>query len=321
MPPKEVEAEYIPVDGFETEEVTELAPLEIKAPLEDWKNLFDRMSDIRKKLILWEEKTVIKNPQTRDQAIQLRTLATRTAKLIDEARLNAQKGVQDYIKKMNEFAKEAVVPLIGTKEEPNKGVAGRLTKKISDFAAECLRIEEEMKRKALAEQKRIQDELDAKKREEEMKEEALRQEEELRLRNLEEEARKKAQAEGHTETDQMVADIAVAEEQARIDAERAKREEEQKKRDIEAQRLKDEADQKMAQQMAVATAKGKVKGVQEIWSIELVDEEKLDKKFMVFDESKARAFLKAGFHNKNEKDPEKVIPGLRCVVVLGKGGK
>lgn len=317
----QVEAEYIPVEGFETEEVTELAPLRIETPLEQWKNLFDRMGDIRKKLILWEEKTVIKSPKTRDEAIQLRTLATRTAKMIDEARLNGQKEIRDYIEKMNGYCKEAIVPLIGTKEAPGQGVAGRLTEKISAYAEECLRLEEEMKQKALAEQRRIEEEIRAKEEEAKIKEEAIRQEEELRLRHIEEEAFKKAQEGGHTETDQMMADLAREEEQARIDAERAERERKLEEQRIENQRLQDEADRKLANDMAQATAKGKVKGVQEIWSIELIDEELLDKKFMVYDESKARAALKNGFYNKKEKDAEKLIPGLRCVVVLGKGGK
>jgi len=41
----------------------------------------------------------------------------------------------------------------------------------------------------------------------------------------------------------------------------------------------------------------------------------------VFEPSKARKMLEAGMFNKKETDPEKIIPGLRCVVVLGKGGR
>ena len=64
-----------------------------------------------------------------------------------------------------------------------------------------------------------------------------------------------------------------------------------------------------------------MKGVKDIWSKELIDESLLDKKFMTYDPAKAQKFLDGGFYDKKEKDPEKIIPGLRCVVVLGKGGR
>jgi hypothetical protein len=32
-------------------------------------------------------------------------------------------------------------------------------------------------------------------------------------------------------------------------------------------------------------------------------------------------WLDGGFYDKKEKDATKIIPGLRCVVVLGKGGR
>jgi hypothetical protein len=318
---QEVQAELLPPEGEEQEGEVNLAPLRIETPLEQFKNLFNRLADIRSKVILWEQKTVIKDSKTRDQAIELRTTVTRTAKFIDDTRKALQKPVADYIKEMNQYATEATVALIGTKDDPALGVAGRLTTKISNYAAECKRLEEAMKAKALAEQKKLEDEIEARRIEADMKEQALRVLEEQRMAQLAEEAKKKAQAEGRDETDQMEADIALEQEQARIDAERAAREEAQRKQAIEDQKAKEAQQQKTVNTMAVATSVGKVKGVKDVWVIELVDEEKLDKKFMTFDPAKARKWLDGGFHDKKETDAEKIIPGLRCVLALGKGGR
>ncbi len=298
-----------------------MVPIQIQTPLEQFKNLFDQMADIRKKVIMWESKTVIKDSKSRDEAIMLRTTVTRTAKAIEDAYLKLSEPARDYLKELRALATAAQVALIGSKDDPRLGVAGRLTTKVSDYAAECKRIEEEMKRKALAEQRRIDDEIAAKKAEADAKEQQLRLEEERRLADIEASRIAAAQAEGHEETDQMEADIAMAEEQARIDADRAKREEDKKKQEIEDQKVLDAADQKLANEMAVATSVGKTKGVKEVWSIELLDESLLPANVMSFDESKARKWLAGGFYNKKEKDPEKIIPGLRCVIVLGKGGK
>ncbi len=315
------QSELLPPEEEQQEAKVEIQPLRIDTPLEQFKNLFDRLADIRSKVILWEKNTVIKDAKTRDEAIALRTTVTRTAKFIEDTRKALQKPVQEYIKEMNGYAAKATEALTGTKENPMVGVAGRLTQKISEYAAECKRLEEELKRKALAEQKRIEDELAAKKAEEDAREQARQLEENLRLEAIEKEALEKAQAEGQTETDQMAADIAREEERARIEQDRVAREKAAKDREIADQKARDEAQQKMVAEMAKATSQGKVKGVKEIWSIELMDESLLDKKFMVFDESKARKFLDGGFYDKKEKDPEKIIPGLRCLVVLGKGGR
>jgi hypothetical protein len=317
--------EQIDVEYLEPEEtpdaVVDLVPLNFGSPLEQFKNLFDRMANIRAKVILWEEKTVIKDSKTRDQAIQLRTTVTRTAKAIEDAYLSLTEPARAYLKEVRGYATQAQVALIGTKDDPALGVGGRLTKKVSDYAAQCKREEEEAKRKALAEQKRIEDEIAAKKAEAEAKEQALRIEEDRRIQEIEAAKLAQAQAEGHDETDQMEADLAMAEEQARIDAERAQRDKAKRDQEIADQKAKDEAQQKMVNEMAKATSKGKVKGVKEIWSKELVDESLLDKQFMTYDPAKAQKWLDGGFYNKKETDPEKIIPGLRCVIVLGKGGR
>ena len=315
------QSELLPPEEEQQEAKVEIQPLRIDTPLEQFKNLFDRLAAIRSKVILWESKTVIKDSKTRDEAILLRTTVTQTAKFIENTRKALQQPVKEYIKEMNGYAQHATEALVGTEAEPTLGVAGRLTQKINDYAAECKRLEEEIKRKALADQKRIHDEIEAKKAEEDAKEQARQLEENLRLQRIEEEALAQAQKEGQTETDQMAADIAREEERARIEQERVAREKAKKDREIADQKAKDEAQQKMVNEMAKASAQGRVKGVKEIWSIELVDEDLLDKKFMVFEPSKARKILEAGMYNKKETDPEKIIPGLRCLVVLGKGGR
>ncbi len=321
MEQQQVEVEYLSPEEVPEDVTVELAPLQFTAPLEAFKNLFDQMADIRSKVILWESKTIIKDSNSRDEAIRLRTTVTRTAKAIEDAYLSLTEPAREYLKEVRAMATKAQEALIGTKSDPRIGVAGRLTTKVSDYAAECKRLEEEMKAKALAEQRRIEAEIEAKKREEEAKEQALQLEEQRQIEEIEKKKLEEAQAAGHDETDQMEADFAMEEAQGKIDSARTKREKLRKDQEIEDQRVKDEAQQKMVAELSKAEAKGKVKGVKEIWSIELVDEELLDKKFMVFETSKARKYLEAGMHNKKEKDPEKLIPGLRCVVVLGKGGK
>ncbi len=321
MPELQAEVEYLSPEDVPEDENVDIVPLAFPAPLEQFKNLFDRMASLRAKVVLWEEKTVIKNSKTRDEAIRLRTTVTQTAKAIEDVYLAWTKPLRDGLKEVRGYATQAQLDLIGTKENPRLGVAGRLTTKVSDYAAECKRLEEELKRKALAEQKRIEDEIAAKKAEEDAKEQARQLEENLRLQQIEEEALAQAQKEGQTETDQMAADIAREEERARIEQERVAREKAKKDREIADQKAKDEAQQKMVNEMAKANSVGRVKGVKEIWSIELVDEDLLDKKFMVFEPSKARKILEAGMYNKKETDPEKIIPGLRCLVVLGKGGR
>ena len=200
-------------------------------------------------------------------------------------------------------------------------LTGKLTKKINDYAEDCKREAEELKRKALAEQKKVEDEIAAWETEMEMREQQRRILEEQEIAKLAEEARVKAQAEGRDETDQMEADIAFQESQARIDADRAAREKEAEDQRIANQKAKDEAQQKTNNTFAVATSVGKIKGVKTVWAIELLKESELDRQFMVFDESKARKWLDGGFYNKDEKNPEKIIPGLRCRQVLGKGGR
>lgn len=319
------EVEYLAPDDLPEDLKTELAPLELKTPLEHFKNLFDGMQDIRKKVILWEEKTKIKDSKSRDEAIMLRTTVTRTAKAIEDTYLRLTEPARDYLKQVRALATEAQVALIGTKDDPSLGVAGRLTVKVSDYAVECKRLEEEMKKKALAKQKLIEDEIEAWDMEAKFREERLQEEENLRLEQLREQALIKAQEEGHDErevqTADLVADLALQEETARIEGERAKREKEQKDQQLENEKKLNQAKQETTNTFAVATGKGKVKGVQEIWTIELLDESLLDRKYLIYDETKVRAALKNGFYDKKEKDPEKIIPGCRCRLVLGKGGK
>ncbi len=119
-------------------------------------------------------------------------------------------------------------------------------------------------------------------------------EEERKIQEIEAAKIVQAQEEGHGEDDQMEADIAMAEAQAKIDADRAAREEAKRKQDIADEKAKDEAQRKLVNELAVATAKGKVKGVKEIWSKELVDESLLDKQFMTYDPSKAQKWLDGG---------------------------
>lgn len=321
MEQEQVEVEYLSPEETPEDQAVELAPLQIQTPLEQFKNLFDRMADIRSKVILWEKKTVITSSKSRDEAIRLRTMVTRTAKLIDDARMDLVKPVQEYIKTVKEYADQAQLALIGTKADPTIGVAGRLTNKISSYALECKRIEEEMKAKALADKKKIDDEIEAWELEAEMKEQLIRLEEQRRLELIEQQRLAQAQEQGHSETDQMEADLAMEEEQARIDSERAERERKLEEQKIANQKTKDEAQSKMVGTMAVASSKGNVKGVKNIWVIELIDESLLEPKFMVYDESKARKYLDGGFYNKAEKDATKIIPGLRCYVALGKGGR
>ena len=321
MAETQVEVEYLDGQEIPADAEVTLAPLAITTPLEHFKNLFDRMAQLRDQVVLWEKKTVITNAPTRDQAIQLRTVVTRTAKLIEEARLKLVEPVQKYLKEVKGYSDQAQEALVGTKDNPMLGVAGRLTQKISDHAAACKRLEEEMKAKALAEQKRVEAEIQARQEEAFAKEQALRLEEQHRLDAIEASRLAAEQAEGHNETDQMAADLARGEEQARIDADRAQREKAQRDQEIADQKAADAAQQKTVNTMAVATAMGKVKGVKEIWVIELVDETLLDKKFMAFDPAKARKWLDGGFHDAKEKDANKIIPGLRCVLALGKGGR
>lgn len=317
--------EYLAPDDTPEDEVVSIAPLQFPGHLEQLKNLFDRMADIRSKVTLWEKKTVIKDSKSRDEAIRLRTLVTGTAKAIEETYLKITAPLREGIKEARSYATDAQVALIGTKDDPRLGVAGRLTAKVSDYAVKCKAEEEAMKTKALAEQRRINDEIEAWQMEAKWKEERLQLEEDLRLEHLREQALQKAKEEGHgdreVQTDDLAADLEMEEAQAKIDADRAKRAEETQKQEIENQKVIDATQQRTVNTLAVATSHGKVKGVKKVWSIELISEKLLDKKYMVFDPSKARKMLEADMYDKDEKDPEKIIPGLRCVVVLGKGGK
>jgi hypothetical protein len=329
---KPIEVEYLSAEETPEDQVVAIEPLKFTGVLEQFKNLFDRMGGIREKVILWEKKTVIKDAKSRDEAIRLRTMVTKTSKLIDDTRMAYQKEVLDGIKEMNQYAKDAQTPLTGTKDNPALGVAGRLTEKISKYAAECKRLEEELKAKALAEQRALEEKKAAEERERQAQEQKKREEEAARIEAVRlkalEEAKALEQAQGElaegevpsTDAEDHVLN-AIYEEQARIDAERAEKEKAAEEKRIQDQKELDAQQQKTVTTMAVATAKGSVKGVKEIWSIELVDEEKLEKRFMTFDPAKARKWLDGGFYNKKETDAEKIIPGLRCVVVLGKGGR
>lgn len=317
---EQVQAELLPDDEVIEDIVVDIQPLSIATPLEHFKSLFHRMADIRNKVILWESKTVIVSPKTRDEAIRLRTEVTKTAKLIQEARMNLVKPIQEYLAEVKSYADEACLPLAGTGPNDSTGVSGRLTKKINAYAEEQKRIEEETKRKALAALALKQAEIEAWELENKYREEQKRQEEDLRLQQIHEKALAEAQAKGHTETDEMQADLAMAEEQARIDAERAKRDEEAEQQRIQKEKELDEAQRKTYGEIARATTK--VKGVKAVWSIELLEgqEDKLPRNVLTFDMSKARKWVDGGFHG-TEKDPLKIIPGCRVVSVLGKGGK
>lgn len=321
----EVEVEYLTPEDVPEDIKVELSPLSFSTPIELFKNLFDSMVGIRSKIKIWESKTRISNAKTRDEAIQLRTTVTRTAKAIDEAYLELSKPAREYLEQLRELKEQAKIDLVGTKDNPALGVAGRLTTKISDYAAECKRIEEEMKAKALAEQKALEEKKAAEERERQMEEMRLREEENRRLEEIQKkkelEAEQRAANEGSDVVDMADTDIAVEQEQARIDAERAERERVAEQKRIQDEKELEEQQRKTVNTMAIAASKGKVKGVQDVWTIELIDETLLDKKYMIFEPAKARAALKAGFYDKKEKDAEKIIPGLRCVLVLGKGGK
>lgn len=314
-------AEYLSAEEVPEDQPTSLAPLGFSEPLEQFQILFNEMAGIRAKVILWEQKTVITNPKTRDEAIRLRTTVTSTAKAIEDAYLSITEPARNYLKEVRQMATQAQIALVGTKDDKSLGVAGRLTTKISNFAADCLRIEEEMKAKALAEQRRVEAEIEAKRKEEQAKEVARQLEEDRRIKEIEDAKIAQANAEGRTETDQLEADVATEEEMGRIEADRAQRKEAMRLQEIEDKKKIDEQERKTLNTMAIATAKGQVKGVQEVWSIELMDESLVPRNLMSYDEKKARAWLKGGFHDKKEKDAEKIIPGLRCVIVLGKGGK
>lgn len=329
----EAQVEYLaPEDTPEDQEVS-LAPLNFQEPLEKFKNLFDRMADLRAKVILWESKTKIVDAKSRDEAIRLRTTVTRTAKAIEDAYLKLTEPARDYMKEVRAYATAAQVALIGSKDNAALGVAGRLTTKISDYAAECKRKEEEEKAKVLAAEKAAREKIEAERREREAQEKKRQEEEAARLEQVRlkalEEAKAAAQptpeelAEGEVPSTDVEDHVlqAMEEEQARIDQERAAREKVEADRKAEEERQLDEENRKAAVGMARATGMGKVKGVKTVWAIELVNEELLDKKFMVFDPSKARKYLEGGFYNKNEQDPLKIIPGLSCLQVLGKGGK
>lgn len=315
------EVEYLPFEKTPDEDISSLVPLKILTPLEQWADLFHRMANIRNQVITWEENTKIVDTKTRDEAIRLRTLVTQTAKSIDDVRQAMQKEILDYIREMNQLAKDAINPLVSPKEIAAQGVAGRLTDKINAFAVEQKRKEEEIKKALLAEKRHADDWADALIEEGRMKEARIRLEEDLKLQAIEAQALAEAQAQGQTETDQMAADIAREEAQAQIDQERADREAKLQADEAAAQKIKDDAQQKVVVGFAQATGAGKVKGVKEIWQIELIDESKLDRAFMVFDQAKAKKWLDGGFYDKKEKDAEKIIPGLRCIVVLGKGGR
>lgn len=319
----QVEIEYLsPEQTPEDQEIT-IPVLSIQTPLEHFKNLFDAMAQIRAQVITWESKTLIKDNKSRDEAIRLRTLVTSTAAKIEEARKAAQKPIREYVEEMNQLAKDARLPLVGENASDPAGVCGRLTKKINDWAVFCQKEEERMKREALARQKMVEDEIEAREMERKMQEERLRLEEDLRLEKLRQEALEKAQAEGHgdreVQTDDLAADLAMQEEQARIDAARAAREKEEEDKRAAEQKEKDKVQQQTVSTMAVATHKGKVKGVKEIWSIEEVDPDLVPREFCSPDMKKIRKYVESGVSR--EKDAMKIVPGYRCVVVLGKGGK
>ena len=321
MVQQQAEAEYLSPEEVPEDLTIEMVELRFGTPLEQFKNLFDRMNPLREKLNIWESKAVVKDTKSRDDLIMVRTTSTRTAKAIEDAYLSSTQWARDYLKEVRAYATNAQIALIGTKDNPALGVSGRATIKISNYAAKCLREAQEAKRKALADQKRIDDEIKAKQLAAWVAEQALKLEEDRKIQEIEAAAIANAQAEGHGEDDQMEADIAMAEAQAQIDADRAYRDRKKKEQDIADQKAADEAQQKLVNELAVATSKGKAKGVKETWSKELIDESLLDKQFMTYDPSKAQKWLDGGFYNKKETDAEKIIPGLRCVIVLGKGGK
>jgi hypothetical protein len=106
---------------------------------------------------------------------------------------------------------------------------------------------------------------------------------------------------------------------ARIECERAAREKAEKDRQAEEETAKAVAQSQMVNEMAKATAKGKTKGVRDIWVIEVVDETLIPEQYKTYDPKKARAYVEAGFSK--EKDAEKIIPGLRCYKALNSTGR
>lgn len=320
---QELVGELLPpeINTGEAVDTAALVPLEIKTPLQQWKDLFIKMTQVRQQAILWESKTKITDIKTRDEAIALRTYVTRLKTKIEEVRKAMQAPVADYIKEMNQYAKDAYLPLAGEKADDPQGVAGRLTKKINDFAAWQAAEEARIKKEALARQKMIEDEIEAHRLEREMEEQRQRQEEEKRLADLHAETLKKAQAEGHVETDLMMADIAMEQEQAKIDADRAQREKAEKDRKAAEEATKDAAQQATVNTMATATAAGRVKGVKKIWVIEAIagKEKEVPRQFCMPDETKIRKYVESEVSD--ETDAEKIVPGYRCYVALGKGGR
>ena len=189
------------------------------------------------------------------------------------------------------------------------------------FAADQERIRLE-KERLDREQREREEKAAAEQREREAAEQQARIQEEERLKKVEADRLAQAQAAGQNETDQMQADVAVAEERARIERAQAEREEANRKADEEKQaglerKQREDAAARSTLDFTIP------KGFREEWVPEIKDAEKVNRQFCVPDMPTLRAAVKGGLRETIDGKPNPLAAGLRIykkLVPTGKGG-
>jgi hypothetical protein len=283
--------------------------LRVQVPMEEMKNLFDSIAAFQKTSVVYAENFVIDSLKARDEARAVRASLKTTINQIEKKRLLVLKPLDEYRDGVMQVCKDVIAPL--------EHAIALYDQKGVDYNQKIKREEEEAKARILAQQRAEQERIEAERREREAEEQRLQAQEAERVAKVRAQAEKDAKKAKENDTARMQADEAAKAEVARIEQARAAREKAEADRQAEEKRKLEENQARMAQDMAKATVK--TKGVKDIWVIEVVDESQVPRQFCSYEPRKAKVYCESGLSS--EKDPLKIIPGLRCYVAMKSSGR
>lgn len=241
---------------------------------------------------------VIKTPEDLQPANWIFKECQTIEKETEDLRVWLTKPLNDEVKKINNFAKEILMPI----EEAKVLVKGKIL--LYNEEQEKIRMEEAEKERKRLEEIRLKEEAERKVREEE--ERKIREAEEAKLeaiRKQQEEERKKIEAEqNENKRKEMEIERRKLEEQAKIEKE--KMEIERKVREMEAERKRIEEERAEMERQKVLEEERKkkerqeqiykVKGVRSRMTYEIIDEEKIPRQYCSSDSKKINEAIKKG---------------------------
>ena len=219
--------------------------------------------EAEKTALHWAQKVNITDAESLKEADNCIKACKAVVKNLEAARKESLADTEAYAKQVKELEKNFAQVFAGVQSHLEAAKVTYNLKKEREAKAEQERIR--------AEAEALQRKAEADKKIREAQEAQKRFEEEEKLKKLEVDKIAQAQAAGRTETDQMEADIAIQEAQAKIDKERADRAEADRKQAALDRKDRDLKERQLANDMAKAKAAEKTKGVATKWTYDIED--------------------------------------------------